>query len=167
MPKLIANLRENIPAEARRLLSERGYSGLSLRELADRCGVAVGTLYNYYPSKAALIARLMLEDWQQLLQSVRGNGSDPAPEQLLDAIHDRLAEFVDRNHAIFEDPEAAVSFLQARRIHHPQLLQQLAALLEPVCADPFTRTFLAGSLLSAATDGADWPLLRALLLRLL
>ena len=63
MPKLIANLRENIPAEARRLLSERGYSGLSLRELADRCGVAVGTLYNYYPSKAALIARLMLEDW--------------------------------------------------------------------------------------------------------
>ena len=167
MPKLIANLRENIPAEARRLLSERGYSGLSLRELADRCGVAVGTLYNYYPSKAALIARLMLEDWQQLLQSVRGNGSDPAPEQLLDAIHDRLAEFVDRNRAVFEDPEASASFLQARRVHHSHLLEQLAALLEPVCSDPFTRTFLAGNLLSAVTDGADWPLLRALLLRLL
>ena len=41
-----------------------------MREAARRCGVAVGTLYNYFPSKDALAAAVMLEDWHEDLDAM-------------------------------------------------------------------------------------------------
>ena len=67
MPKRIPDLDSRILSLSRQTLLEQGYNALSMRTLAAQCGVAVGTLYNYYPSKAALVARLILDDWQQML----------------------------------------------------------------------------------------------------
>lgn len=36
----------------------------TIREVATDCHTAVGTVYNYFPSKEALITAVMLEDWQ-------------------------------------------------------------------------------------------------------
>ena len=67
MPKRIPDLDSRILSLSRQTLLEQGYNALSMRTLAAQCGVAVGTLYNYYPSKDALVARLILDDWQQML----------------------------------------------------------------------------------------------------
>ena len=40
-----------------------GLGGLSIRSVARECGVAVGTLYNYFPDKASLVSAIVLRFW--------------------------------------------------------------------------------------------------------
>lgn len=67
MPKIIDEARARILRTARATLFERGYTGLSLRGLARDCGLAVGTIYNYFKDKDTLVATIMMEDWVQAL----------------------------------------------------------------------------------------------------
>ena len=62
MPKIIENLREILLAASRTLLLEEGYRALTMRQVAGLCHVAVGTVYNYFPSKDMLDAHILLED---------------------------------------------------------------------------------------------------------
>src|SRR5678815_3326895 len=50
-----AERRTKILAAARRLVVERGYDGLTMRELARAARVAVPTLYNLFCSKDAIL----------------------------------------------------------------------------------------------------------------
>lgn len=70
MPKQIPNLKENILSQAREILLTQGYRALSMRTVAARCGVACGTLYNYFPGKDELVAAITLEDWQVCLANM-------------------------------------------------------------------------------------------------
>jgi AcrR family transcriptional regulator len=40
------------------LLAERGWTGLTLQDVATRAGVSPGSLYQYFPDKAALVAEV-------------------------------------------------------------------------------------------------------------
>jgi len=62
MPKRIENLRENILACAKKEMLAQGFDALNIRNVARGCGIAVGTVYNYFPSKDMLAAAVMLED---------------------------------------------------------------------------------------------------------
>jgi AcrR family transcriptional regulator len=46
--------RERIMAAARELFAERGVSGVTTQQIADRADVAIGTLYRYAATKAEL-----------------------------------------------------------------------------------------------------------------
>lgn len=65
MPKKIAELREKMIAYARQALLQEGTSALTVRSTASACGVAVGTVYNYFPSKEGLIEAVILADWER------------------------------------------------------------------------------------------------------
>ena len=56
MDEQMRERRGRILEAARELLAERGYAAVTVRELAERCGVSVPTLYNRFESKDALIA---------------------------------------------------------------------------------------------------------------
>src|SRR3954470_20824562 len=47
--------RERIHQAGLALFNERGYTGTSVRELADACGLTPGAIYNHYASKEALL----------------------------------------------------------------------------------------------------------------
>ena len=70
MPKIIENLESKLIQEARRQIAEIGYSAMTIRSVAKACGVGVGTVYNYFPSKEALVATHLLEDWKQCVTAV-------------------------------------------------------------------------------------------------
>ena len=70
MPKIIDNVREELLKEAKKQLIENGYSYTTIRSVARGCGIAIGTVSNYFPSKDILIATFMMEDWNTAFSSV-------------------------------------------------------------------------------------------------
>src|SRR5229473_4462293 len=49
---------------ARRVLLESGWTGTTTRGIAEVAGIAGGTLFNYFPSKEAVVAALLREALQ-------------------------------------------------------------------------------------------------------
>ena len=67
----VGNVRGQLLAAARDILHESGRSGLSLRAIADRAGVAPGTVYYHYADKAALLSGLAIDGFRQLGDAMR------------------------------------------------------------------------------------------------
>jgi AcrR family transcriptional regulator len=53
--------RERILHTALKLMSESGVHAMSMRRLADACGLNVATIYHYFPSKAELLAEVIAQ----------------------------------------------------------------------------------------------------------
>lgn len=75
-------------AEAEKMLIAEGAAALTMRRLAERCGMALGNLQYYFPSKSDLVAALVesiYERHQRLLAERADMSTDPrqAMEALL------------------------------------------------------------------------------------
>lgn len=58
--------REDILRAARELALAPGAGALSMRAVAQRCGIAVGSVYNYFPTKADLTIAVVSQVWQEI-----------------------------------------------------------------------------------------------------
>lgn len=63
MPKIVdvEQYRKELLLKSAELFAEKGYADMTTRELAQGLGVSTGTLYHYFPSKAALFEQLVEE----------------------------------------------------------------------------------------------------------
>ena len=149
MPKLIENVPAQLLTEARKQVVERGYAKTTIRSVASACGIAVGTVYNYFPSKEDLVAAFVAEDWKEAL-SAMGRRSHDSPEGCLLGIYEELLAFTGKHRALFHDPDAAKAISGGLLARHLQLREQLAALVEPFAPseDGFTARFIAEALLT-------------------
>jgi AcrR family transcriptional regulator len=50
---------EAVLAAAARILEDQGLSGFNTNAVAERAGVSIGSLYQYFPSKDAILVALM------------------------------------------------------------------------------------------------------------
>jgi AcrR family transcriptional regulator len=64
-----ARRRDELTVAATELVNEHGLEGLTMQALAGRVDCAVGTIYTYFPSKSALLAALMSDAVQLLLDT--------------------------------------------------------------------------------------------------
>ncbi len=73
---------------ARRLVTEGGFRDLQMNSVAAAAGVAVGTIYRYFPSKAELCAELVARVSQREVDVLReiARSEGPAAERLEDAV---------------------------------------------------------------------------------
>ena len=96
-----ANQHENILAVATRLMSQKGYKGASLQEIADLVGVHKSTLFHYFKNKEELllsILRIGIEDVTRNLVLIAKDEKLSPEEKLRQAIisHlDSLAKHID------------------------------------------------------------------------
>jgi AcrR family transcriptional regulator len=67
----VGNVRGQLLVAARDILHQSGRGGLSLRAIADRAGVAPGTVYYHYADKAALLSGLAIDGFRQLADAMR------------------------------------------------------------------------------------------------
>ena len=65
MAKQIVNPENLIIETAKKILLEGGYDKLNMRNVAKECGIAIGSIYNYYPTKSELIVAMMTEYWDE------------------------------------------------------------------------------------------------------
>ena len=73
-----------------RILLERGYAAASTNAVAELAGVSVGSLYQYFPNKSAILFRLQSDEWRQTTELLRGILEDvrrPPLERLRTLVH--------------------------------------------------------------------------------
>ena len=167
MPKIIENLPQRLLDEARRQIEESGFAAMTIRSVAKSCGVGVGTVYNYYPSKEALVASFMLDDWKDCVSSIQ-TAADEAQslEPVLYMIHEKLRHFMEQYDPVFQDESAAVSYTGSTSRYHNVLRGQLAGPVRKFCRDDFTAEFIAEAILTWSIAGTDFDELKAVLLRI-
>lgn len=51
---------------SRELIQQQGWSAVNIRSVAAACGVSVGSIYNYFDSKAALVAATIESVWCEI-----------------------------------------------------------------------------------------------------
>ena len=167
MPKIIENLPQRLLEEARRQVEESGFSAMTIRTVAKGCGVGVGTVYNYYPSKEALVASFMLDDWKTCVESIEATAvASENMEPVLRTIYEKLRFFMAQYDPIFRDESASSSYTGSTSRYHAVLRSQLASPIRKFCRDEFTAEFIAEAMLSWTVAGKDFDELKAVLLRI-
>lgn len=68
MPKIIKDIEETIMNSALDLFGEFGYDGVDMKMIAQKSGIAVGTLYNYYANKKDLFLNVFEKSWHKTFQ---------------------------------------------------------------------------------------------------
>lgn len=157
MPKIIENLEDRLIQEARKQIAEFGYGATTIRSVAKGCGVGVGTVYNYFPSKEALVATFMLSDWKQSMVIAEAvSAYAESPRVVVLCLYDQLQLFVQRNQAILRDEAAAAGFTGSFSKYHSLLRSQLANPLRKFCQQDFQAEFIAEGLLTWTTAGKEF-----------
>lgn len=59
---------DQISQKALQIAQEEGVNNLSIRKLSSACNIAIGSVYNYYDNKAALINAVSRLFWSELLR---------------------------------------------------------------------------------------------------
>ena len=55
---------------AARVFEERGYAGANTNRIAERAGVSIGSLYQYFPNKESILAVLLEQHTQEVANAV-------------------------------------------------------------------------------------------------
>lgn len=82
----VVTSREDILKTSRELIRQQGWSVINIRSVAAACGVSVGSIYNYFDSKAALVSATVESVWREIF---------PCPE----------------NEAVFHDARAYITWM--------------------------------------------------------
>jgi AcrR family transcriptional regulator len=73
-----------------RVLAKEGAQRFTMARIAEKAGVSVGSLYQYFPNKAAILFRLQSDEWRQttgLLRGILENARQPALTRLRLLVH--------------------------------------------------------------------------------
>jgi len=82
---------ERILAAASELIAETGSDAVRMSEIAERAGVPIGSLYQYFPDKAAMLRTLALRFMDRVREGLRvGLGGIETGEEALTRVDDIL-----------------------------------------------------------------------------
>lgn len=62
----VVTSKEEILKTSRELIQQQGWSAVNIRSVAAACGVSVGSIYNYFDSKAALVGATVESVWCEI-----------------------------------------------------------------------------------------------------
>lgn len=139
------------------VLTKEGASRFTMARVAEKAGVSVGSLYQYFPNKAAILFRLQSDEWRQttgLLTAILKDTSRPAHERLRHLVHAFLQSECDEAlmrvalsdaAPLYRDApeahEARASSEQTFKLFMEEVLPQASSATRDLAADLITRTF--------------------------
>ncbi|KOA20807.1 HTH-type transcriptional repressor KstR [Clostridium homopropionicum DSM 5847] len=106
MSRIIDNPRELILSKSKEILYNEGYSALNMRNVAKACQIALGTIYNYFPTKKELVMEMMIDYWKKyflILDSIKHSDGDLYYK--LEKIFNELSNFIKTFKEVWLKPE--------------------------------------------------------------
>ena len=88
----VVTSKEEILDTSRALIQREGWSAVNIRSVAAGCGVSVGSIYNYFDSKAALLGATVESVWCEIFHR---------PE----------------DGAVFQDTQACIAWIYGRMVY--------------------------------------------------
>jgi AcrR family transcriptional regulator len=85
-----AELVATILEAAVQVLAKEGAQRFTTARVAEKAGVSIGSLYQYFPNKAAILFRLQSDEWRQtgeLLRGILENAGQPPLTRLRTLVH--------------------------------------------------------------------------------
>ena len=142
MPKLLPNVKEEICRTTRLMMAQEGYDAIGIRSIASKCGIGMGTIYNYFASKEEIIEEILLEDWIVILRRMdQVNRTMTLPMERLSAQFALLQEFLAVFHGPWirqgmtqEDKRALVKHQSRRVDYQRQMAERIASGINPEAA---------------------------------
>lgn len=98
----------NILRAADHVFRDSGFERAEMRAIAQRAGIAVGTIYNYFPNKWGLFLRILYDKWDKVEQQVlalRGDEQLDWRQRLIGILRAQMA-YVAENAPIWTEIEA-------------------------------------------------------------
>ena len=96
-----------------RVLAEEGAQRFTTARVAERAGVSVGSLYQYFPNKASILYRLQSDEWRQTTEQWRAVLTDQARPP-----NDRLRHLVQAFlHSEVEEAEVRLALADAAPLY--------------------------------------------------
>lgn len=162
-----ADTRQRIFEAARTLIEESGAEAVTMRALAERAGVSVGTAHNYAGSRTRLVVELFVDDLTRTIDERRASLPDgPLVDRLLHLFTGFLEVYAARPALARTYVTSAVFAPDDVFAHYQQVTLDFIGLLAEVLADSGelredVTPLLAGRLCFDTYIGVAVPLLRA------
>lgn len=123
--------KEKILQQAEKLFTERGYQSVSIRSIADACGVTNAALYYHFEDKSSLFAEVMKRHTRNLKEHIRqaGEGEDE-PQAKITAMAQAYVQRVSNRRPLMFLVRHRAKDLQEKR-DQTQLFDMLGDVLEP------------------------------------
>ena len=104
MPKVLEHVKEDILSTAREMIIVEGLKKISIRQIASRCNISTGTIYNYFNSKQDIIVSVAWQEWYSSLNKIDStNVSTISPMDKLNFIFLELRSFLNMVHNMQSD----------------------------------------------------------------
>lgn len=122
--------RQVIAEAAYRLFIAQGFHGTSMRQIAEKAGVAPGGIYNHFASKEDLFNFLIFEKhpYKKILPILASAPGEKMEEFVHNAAHAITQEFGSRPEFI---KFLFVEIIEFEGVHLPQLFQTIFPLIQP------------------------------------
>ncbi|HET6504807.1 MAG TPA: TetR/AcrR family transcriptional regulator [Amycolatopsis sp.] len=162
----LAAQRAAILAAATELLAERGYAGCSVAAVAERAGIATGSVYRHFPGKAELVVELFRGVVNHEVDAVREAATRPGdPAERVAAVFETFAERAlkapRRAYALLAepvDPPVEAERIVFRRVFRDLAAEHIAEGVRTGLLPPQDAVFTAAALVGAATEMLVGPL---------
>ena len=108
MPKIVdkPKRRREIALRAMKLFAEKGFDRTSVREISEACGMAKGSLYDYFTDKEDVLAEVVsasLQAWRGHVRELQSSDRPP---------HDRIRELLVRTvHRMSDQGVSLLAFM--------------------------------------------------------
>lgn len=157
MPKIIENLKERLRQEAFRQIEEVGYGAMTIQSVARQCGVGVGTVYNYYPSKDAMLMEYIRRDWEKCFASIcTVSYYSRTYDAVIRCIYDQLAGFNTKYASMFREDTAANSLSAVMMRLMGTISGDIAQALRKFCEGDVEAEIIAEALLIWIRTGKNF-----------
>ena len=106
MSRIIENPQQLILSKAKEILYNEGYLQLTMRNISKACDIALGTIYNYYPTKKELFVEMMTDYWRDYFYRIESVVDlDNTFYDKLNKIFNELSVFIKSFKEIWLKPE--------------------------------------------------------------